>query len=707
MVLPAWLARFRAAVAALGAAALLWYLLLRVAAVDPIYWGVILAPTPLPQQLVLFAAAAAAAAWLAPAGSCRRSVWVLALSALFVALRPESPFAVLAAVAALAAAAGECAAILPESFWEKRCRFPKLSWRIADRIAFAGWIVAAVWSFLVQRHGFRSLYLLWQDWCQYGEHYLRIATGVAAPRDFFVAAGHWNPFTNCLMGAALWLWPAPETIFAVNAAALAAAGPLLYLLAKRKGFLPAPALLFGLCAWATPVFYNQSALFYGFHPVNLLVPLLLGFFLCRERRPVAAAVLAACSILVQETAAAFWCGYGLWLFLFPGEGGGRRRWSGAAVAAASVAYFLLISMAVMPKLLGVAGYSQNFHYEALGASPAAILLSPFLRPRAFWGVVSQWQNFAFLLGVLIPAGALALFPPRFAVAALPIAAAVLMQGSVEVKNLFQQYGLEITLILWIAAALNGAELLRADRRRRFRGALTAVAAATALMFHLYGVGCLIAPRSLLRRPDAEKVIGFLREKLPPPESGGRVLAPQRFRAHFAFERPVGSVNAPRDPGDAVLLDLDDIDCYDLAALRRELAADPRVVPVTHLNWYGRRLALYRVAGGAVPERLRGVPFLKMLPLQEPLPGLPFPARKPRGVELNLTPDRRLLFLRLREKPTANDLAVKVLTVFDDEHCETRNFLFANGILPAGCAEQGTVFVLEPGGKVLAAEVAAQ
>ena len=593
--------------------------------------------------------------------------------------------------------------MIPESFRERYCRFPKLTWRIADRVAFAGWIAAAVWSFLVQRHGFRSLYLLWQDWCQYGEHYLRIATGAAAPRDFLVAAGHWNPFTNCLMSAALWLYPAPETIFAVNAAALAAAGPLLYLLAKRRGFSPAAALLFGFCAWANPVLYNQSALFYGFHPVNLLCVLIPLFFLCRERRPVVAAALALASLLVQETVAAFWCGYGLWLFLFPEKGGKGRLWFGAAIAAAAVAYFLAVSSLVMPKLLGGSGYAQNFHYAALGSSPTAILLSPFLRPRAFWGVVLQWQNFAFLLGLAIPAGALAFFPPRFAVAALPLAAAVLAQGSTEVKNLFLQYGVEITLILLTAAVTGGAELLARERRRRFCGALTATVTATALMFHLYGVGCLVAPRSLMRRPDAEKVIEFLRGKLPPAESGSRLLAPQRFRAHFAFERPVAGMTAARNPGDAVLVDLDDIGGYDLAALRRELAADLRVAPVTHLNWYGRRLVLYLVAAGPEPGRFRGLSFLKTMPLNEALPGLFFPAKRPRGVEVNLMPNRKTLFLRLREK-IAGDLTVKVMVVLDDGRCETRNFLFAHGVLPAECAAPGTVFVLEPGGKVLAAEV---
>ena len=492
----------------------------------------------------------------------------------------------------------------------------------------------------------------------------------------------------------------PETIFAVNAAALASAGPLCYLLAKRRGFFPVPALLFGFCAWANPVLYNQSAQFYGFHPVNLLVPLILGFFICRERRPGWAACFAVLTLLVQETAAAFWCGYGLWMLL-RGKGT-RRRLAGAAVFLGAIAFFVLVSAAVMPKLLGVAGYSQNFHYAPLGDSAGAIALSPFLRPRAFWAVLSQQQNLAFLLALAVPVlAAFAFAPSCFAVAALPLAAAVAMQGSPEIKNLFQQYGLEITLILLVAALFGAAKRLSAGRSELFRGALAAMTTASLLMFAHFGVGCLVAPRALMRRPDAEKMISFLREKLPPAGSGSRLLAPQRLRGHFAFERPVGAPGDLRCPGDMVLIDLDEVD-RELPALRKKLITDPRTVPVTHLNWYGRHLVLYRVAPQAVPNRL-DLPFLIYCHIGKPWPGLPFPARAPEGVEVHLLPDRSRLLVRLR-RPVKTDLSVKVLVLLEEGRCETRIYPFAHGVIPADIVGPGMVFVLEPGGKVLAAEV---
>ena len=257
---------------------------------------------------------------------------------------------------------------------------------------------AVCWGFYMQYHAFRSFFLCYSDWGIYADAYMKLAYAGGSIGDWVSSGAHWNPGVNLLMAGLMKFCPLPEFIFLVNSSIIYSAAPLAYLLCRKKGLPQGYALFFAIAAILNPVYSNQSlSLFYGFHPINFMIPLLLCFFLFRETgKSVGMGIIFVLTLLVQETVFIFWIGYGIYLLF-------RKRWfSGAALIVISFSFFILIISVVLPRAIGTNFYPQTFLFERLGNTPSEIVLSPILRPKAFWEICFQWQNFAFLLTLLVP-----------------------------------------------------------------------------------------------------------------------------------------------------------------------------------------------------------------------------------------------------------------------------------------------------------------
>ena len=105
----------------------------------------------------------------------------------------------------------------------------------------------------------------------------------------------------------------------------------------------------------------------------------------------------ALSLLIQETVAVFWAGWGL--FLIVGE---KKYRKGLLLFLAMAAWFAFLACVLQPWAAGDAVYGQNFHYAALGATPLEAALSPFLRPGAFWGSLFSSRGLFFAAVLLTP-----------------------------------------------------------------------------------------------------------------------------------------------------------------------------------------------------------------------------------------------------------------------------------------------------------------
>lgn len=568
------------------------------------------------------------------------------------------------------------------------------------------YLLAASWGFHMQRHASRALFLFYQDWGEYATNYLRLAFQDGhSLRDFLAVAGHWNPLPTLVMTGLIRIAPAPETIFAVNALLIYSVIPLSYLLARKLGFTRPTAALFALLGALNPTISNQPlSLFYGFHPINFMIPAIFGFFLCRAcRKRTGMYLVLGISFLIQETVAVFWAGYALYLLT-------RRKYAaGIALFLGSVAFFFLISMAVMPRSLDAEHYSQMFHYAQLGNTPIEVALSPFLRPGAFFGTVLQWQNFAFVFTLLLPELFLLVSFPRLAVATVPLFAGVCLQNSPDVKNIVMQYGLEITVLLLVMAILN-ANKLRCGRNSRvlkflaapfpavsgkhlLPAALVAVCFSTVCCYYFFGKGPWIGKYSYAaveRLPECDAALDFLKSKIP-PES--RVFASQRLRGHFIFEFETAAPDADAlRTGDTIVLDLHDVSSAgELEKLRRRLAADPRVRPVTMANSYGNQLVLFRVAPPDAP--LTSLPFL-LSGVENT--GMPYPCDDPHfAIRIGESAAGKLrIGVEVLSVPTY-DVDLQLLLRGADGAIEQFRIPFAYGLKPAYATQPGDIFLWEP------------
>ncbi|MBI3723211.1 DUF2079 domain-containing protein, partial [bacterium] len=194
----------------------------------------------------------------------------------------------------------------------------------------------------------------------------------------------------------------PGTRFTTVAQAVVLAGTALlaYGLARRRLADRASALLLSLAFLATPAFTHLNVAYsYGFHTVTLTMPMLFGAaWAYLAGRRLLALALVLLSWACEETLAPATFGMGLALALDR-----RARAHGAILALASLGYFLLATKVLLPLANG-SGYFCTSYYAHLspsGKDPATItniLVSPIVRPAAFWGTLLEPATFGLVLG---------------------------------------------------------------------------------------------------------------------------------------------------------------------------------------------------------------------------------------------------------------------------------------------------------------------
>ena len=567
----------------------------------------------------------------------------------------------------------------------------KLPARPLDRSATCGLVAllttaTAGWSFYLQYRAFRSMFLAYQDWGEYAECYLRLADGAVPLRSWAVQAGHFDPLPNLLLSSLFRFWRSPEAVFFVSAVLLGILPWLIYKLAREYRLPRNSAMLFAFAAAFSPVLINQSlSLFYGYHPVLFQGVLIVGFFIFERRKCRSGmAAMMLLSLLVQETAAVLWFGYALYL------ASGKKYRSGAALAVLCAVYFVLVSRVVMPFAAGSADNPQLFHYGQLGDSLGAVALSPFLRPRAFWGTVFQKPNLFFAAAMLLPCGALALRAPRRLLIILPLFAGVVMQGSNDVKNPAMQYGFEITVVLLCSAVAAAGKML--DRRtERCKSALRAgvrTVAAMSLLCALFWsrlpVGKFSA-QTVFDYPDMTETAEMLRGCSAP---GDRVLTTKRLRLYHMFDRRVAPLDSEWILGDTVVLDLKDA-MEPVGHIQRRLLDDPRAVPCHPRYGVPSDFAAWKIAEQprqpwSFVRHIGEAEFRRIgRELQQNDPA--FEARVTRAGNGQL-----LLLLRLREK-IDSDILIE-LELLRNGNREYRTVGFGS-IYPAWYAKPGDTFLI--------------
>ncbi len=670
----------------------LWF---KIAEVSGIYYETALHSTPGTGTLAMIAAAGALAVvmltlpWRVDWGS-RLAKWENVLRpALLLWVIPMTKFPwTLFAVIILSFVVSRCCN-------EINFKLPEIPRRYLIFIMGAGFLLLTAWGYYVQVKAYDSLYFIYGDWNQYSAHYSHLLSGRASFVQWFSGAGHWNFGVNLLMCAASKLWYAPDTIFLVNALVIASAIPLGGWLGSKCKLNSWTILSILPIVILNPVLSNQFlSHFYGFHPIIFVVPLFMGFFIAREYKcRWAMAVMFVLSLLVQETVCIFWAGYAIYLLCC-------KRWkSGMALFAAMVGLFFFFSKVVIPAAHSDMEYSQMFHYAQLGSSMGEVLLSPLIRPGAFFGTLFERSSICFVLALLTPFFWGLIPNPKLLIAVVPLAAGVCLQDSYECKNVLFQYGVEISVFAMIVTVLNWKKMAAdesPDRsifhfcslKKSVIGVLTATLLCGILLAFIPGNK---GPASrILSRPDGGEMLDFITGAAG---AFNRVIATSRIRGHFQFSSVDCDIRTDYAPGDVIILDLHDrlIDRQEyVETLRQKIAADKKVVPVTYCIWENHTIVMFKV----LPQEviLPPIPWLQVQPEAEfdkfgTLIDIPVKYCKLRALYHN----GQMIYRAMLMENSSLDIEFALNHKFADGSTKAVAVRFGNGLFPAYTAKPGTVF----------------
>ena len=399
-----------------------------------------------------------------------------------------------------------------------------LRWSLAILI-----LLCSVWWFGQSVEFYRNFMLGFNDF----GHFLQRVANTAAGRGLLIESpvlpafwDHFNP--GLLLIVPLWkLYPEASLIFALQSVSLSISAWMIFAIALRVGCSRLASTLFGV-AWLMQPAVGQMnlAYTYGWHPITFAIPLLLGalWALLSGQRMVAlictlvamsmeegvfvivALVAASCAVLpsVDKFLA------GKSRVAGPVQQPDSRyllertlpRYVWIVVAIISVMSFLLVY-----RFSGIAEF-QTGRFVALGNSVGEILMSPVLRPSAFWGQVLRWDHIIFIALLWLPCGPAALLKGwRYLLPTLLPLAVLIVWDHRPAHSLAFQYPSILQPMFWFACLAGSTMTTKSEHEEqsnvRTNGGLTSATTAvmTGLILSLF-VGQLPFSSPTLREVEA-------------------------------------------------------------------------------------------------------------------------------------------------------------------------------------------------------------
>ncbi len=324
---------------------------------------------------------------------------------------------------------------------------------------------------------------------------------------------HFNP--GLLLLVPLWqIFPSVYLFFVLQSVALASGGLFVRAIARQQGLGRLAGLLFGLAWLAQPALGQMNLAYtYGWHPISLAIPLLLAaIWALTAHRQYLALALAVLAMSMEEgviVVVCLFCGVSAVSNMWPLRTRSSDATAGSTAYGVPAAVWLMVavtcglSFVFVYRFSGIAEF-QTARFATLGSSTTEVLLSPLLRPAAFWGSLFHWHKLYYLLSLCIPCFVLCLLRGwRILLAtALPLGV-LLVWDHRPATSLAFQYASTLLPLFWLATiqgtrayadlprsspsddvALEGSSSKDARRRSRAAGAAGG-ALATGLILSMF------------------------------------------------------------------------------------------------------------------------------------------------------------------------------------------------------------------------------
>ena len=224
-------------------------------------------------------------------------------------------------------------------------------------------------------------------------------------------SGHVDPFLALLVP--VWtLWPSPLSLALAQAVVVSlGALPVFWLGSRHLGSERTAALL-AFTYLAYPWVGTSAAA--SIHPVTFAITFFLFcVWFLDTGRLVWFAVFAVLAMSTGELMGLPVAALGIWFAFSYG-----RRWVGAAIAVAGVAWTAAAVEVIVPRFAGQGSMFSGF-YDQVGGTPAGVAKMLFTHPGTVLGALVEVQDVAYALWLGIPLLFLFLLSPGLAAVALP------------------------------------------------------------------------------------------------------------------------------------------------------------------------------------------------------------------------------------------------------------------------------------------------
>ncbi len=301
-----------------------------------------------------------------------------------------------------------------------------LDWVLLTAIA-----LLSVWWYQQSHEYYASFMLGYNDFGHFLQRVASTATGHGWLLESPVLPAYWDHFNPglVLLVPLWWIHPEPTVMFAPHALLLASSAWLVRAIAVAYGVDSKAANLLGLAWLFSPnVGQMNVAYTYGWHPINLAIPLLLACILSVIRqRYMLASIFCVLAFSIEEgvfvivglTAAACAAMRLHWISSSPkhtndsrsairisgdGDTAGPSMENGLpSLAWLAIGITSLVAFLLVYRFSGLAEF-QTARFVRLGTTPWEILLSPLQKPSVFWSQIAKQEHWMFLAGLLIPCG---------------------------------------------------------------------------------------------------------------------------------------------------------------------------------------------------------------------------------------------------------------------------------------------------------------
>lgn len=371
------------------------------------------------------------------------------------------------------------------------------------------------------------------------------------------------------------LAPHPLTLLGLNGLALVSGVIPAYLIARRR--LGATASL--LCAAIYLCNPALASLSYDVHEITFAVPLFLWTLLFLQCRRAGLMLLAlSLTMLWKENVGVSACFLGAYVVVVQ-----RRYHLGLTVMLLGLAWVIAGINLVIPYFGGNHGNETMMRYAALADDWRGLLLSPVLRPAAFFGTVFSMATAEYLWRVLSPFGFLPLLSPMEVFLAIPPLAENILDGDGVMRSGQYHYEALLLPVLYVACVggvvrLSG--LAGGMRGRRLQLMVPALILATQPLHRSAGRGLLLDVDGDSARAEIDTIVAQV-----PAEAS--LISPQHIQPHLS-DRPVSAYF--HEVGDLT----GDHPPFEFAVLPAGIEPPPGMY---ELVWQGSSYSLFRLRQG--------------------------------------------------------------------------------------------------------------